>query len=67
MEQPGISQLVAVKFTEEDEYAILEHRPDADEKPSADDNGGRKSSASLPDQIQERINPTVNITPDEET
>ncbi len=67
MEQPGISQLVAVKFTEEDEYAILEHRPDADEKPSADDNGGRESSASLPDQIQERINPTVNITPDEET
>jgi chromosome segregation protein len=67
MEQPGISQLVAVKFTEEDEYAILEHRPDADEQPSADDNGGNKSTASLPDQIQERINPVVNITPDEET
>ena len=61
MEEPGISQLVAVKFTEDDDYTVVEY-PTADEAMPEPE----PASVDLPGQIQERINPTVNLASDDD-
>jgi chromosome segregation protein len=64
MEEPGISQLVAVRFTDDDEHAVVEYQ----QEPSADAADGEtdREEAELPQQVQERIHPTISIAPDEE-
>jgi hypothetical protein len=64
MEEPGISQLVAVRFTDDDERAVVEYQ----QEPSADaeDRETDREEAELPQPVQERIHPTVSIAPDEE-
>jgi chromosome segregation protein len=59
MEQPGISQLVAVKFNE-DQYTVDDAAPAAvaEEAPSVE--------PELPPEVQERMNPSVNISPNDD-
>jgi chromosome segregation protein len=72
MQEPGISQLVAVKFTEEDEYTIDDHAPETEDHPvppppqEEPEPEPEPARDQLPGQIQDRINPAVNISPDDE-